>query len=70
MPIAARVASRRAKKYEAQAQDLTNELEIVRSERSDWDRRIALLRSDQIDRDLLEEKAASCSDVCTAAISS
>lgn len=44
-------------KYEAQAQDLTNELEIVRSERADWDRRIALLRSDQIDRDLLEERA-------------
>ncbi|WP_210490807.1 FtsB family cell division protein [Microvirga antarctica] len=43
--------------YEAQAQDLTNELAIVRSERSDWDRRIALLRSDQIDRDLLEERA-------------
>ena len=27
------------------------------SERADWERRIALLRSDQIDRDLLEERA-------------
>ncbi|MGO4571701.1 FtsB family cell division protein [Microvirga sp. 2TAF3] len=43
--------------YEAQAGELRKELEAVKTERVDWDRRIALLRSDQIDRDLLEERA-------------
>ena len=43
--------------FEAQAAELTQELETVRTERADWERRIALLRSDQIDRDLLEERA-------------
>ncbi|NIX77453.1 FtsB family cell division protein [Microvirga terricola] len=43
--------------FEAQAADLTRELEAVKTERADWERRIALLRSDQIDRDLLEERA-------------
>jgi cell division protein FtsB len=40
-------------KYEAQVA----ELESLKIHRSDWERRIALLRSDQIDRDLLEERA-------------
>ena len=44
-------------KYEAQADELAKELEAVKTERADWERRIALLRSDQIDRDLLEERA-------------
>ena len=44
-------------RYETQAADLANELAIVKTERSDWDRRVALLKSDQIDRDLLEERA-------------
>jgi cell division protein FtsB len=43
--------------FEAQASDLMRELEAVKTERADWERRIALLRSDQIDRDLLEERA-------------
>jgi len=43
--------------FEAQADELTKELEAVKTERADWERRIALLRSDQIDRDLLEERA-------------
>lgn len=43
--------------FEAQAARLTRELEAVKTERADWERRIALLRSDQIDRDLLEERA-------------
>jgi cell division protein FtsB len=42
--------------YEAQAADLEQELEALKTERGEWDRRIALLRSDQIDRDLLEER--------------
>lgn len=32
-------------------------LALVRDERADWERRIALVRSDRIDRDLLEEQA-------------
>ncbi len=44
-------------KYEAQVAELSKELEVLKTERTDWERRIALLRSDQIDRDLLEERA-------------
>jgi cell division protein FtsB len=43
--------------FETQADALTKELDAVKTERVDWERRIALLRSDQIDRDLLEERA-------------
>ena len=35
---------------------LERELDGVKAERALWERRIALLRSDQIDRDLLEER--------------
>lgn len=45
------------KQFEALAEELTKELDGLKRERSDWERRIALLRSDQIDRDLLEERA-------------
>lgn len=43
--------------YEAQAEELMKEFNAVKTERGDWERRIALLRNDQIDRDLLEERA-------------
>ena len=43
--------------YEGLAAELNREFEGVRTERTEWERRIALLRSDQIDRDLLEERA-------------
>jgi cell division protein FtsB len=43
--------------YEVQVAALTAELDTVKNERVEWDRRIALLRSDQIDQDLLEERA-------------
>ncbi len=43
--------------YEALAADFTNELNGLKADRANWERRIALLRSDQIDRDLLEERA-------------
>jgi cell division protein FtsB len=43
--------------YNIQAQELSRELDGARKERAEWERRIALLRSDQIDRDLLEERA-------------
>jgi cell division protein FtsB len=45
------------KQFEAQADELSKELEDLKRVRSEWERRIALLRSDQIDRDLLEERA-------------
>jgi cell division protein FtsB len=45
------------RRYKIQAYELTRELEAVKTERGEWERRIALLRSDQIDRDLLEERA-------------
>ena len=37
--------------------DLTRELDAAKVEHADWDRRLALMRSDQVDRDLLEERA-------------
>ena len=40
-----------------QAYEISKELEALKSERAEWERRIALLQSDQIDRDLLEERA-------------
>src|SRR3712207_4065834 len=43
--------------YKIKAYQIKQELEAVRTERTEWERRIALLRSDQIDRDLLEERA-------------
>ena len=47
------------KALKIQAFHLNQELEAVKAERAAWERRIALLRSDQIDRDLLEERARS-----------
>lgn len=40
-----------------QAYGLNQELVAVRADRAIWEHRVALLRSDQIDRDLLEERA-------------
>jgi cell division protein FtsB len=45
------------REFKIQAFQMSRELEGLRTERQDWDRRIALLRSDQVDRDLLEERA-------------
>ena len=36
---------------------LGQELETAKAEHQDWDRRLALMRADQVDRDLLEERA-------------
>ena len=47
------------RQLKTQAHDISKELDTVRTERAEWERRIALLRSDQIDRDLLEERARS-----------
>ncbi|MBM6595736.1 FtsB family cell division protein [Microvirga pudoricolor] len=43
--------------YEGLAANLNAEYEQVRTERTEWERRIGLLRADQIDQDLLEERA-------------
>jgi cell division protein FtsB len=40
-----------------QVYEIGQQLDGVKAERAEWERRIALLRSDQIDRDLLEERA-------------
>lgn len=41
----------------AQIQELSRDLDAAKAEHADWDRRLALMRADQIDRDLLEERA-------------
>ena len=45
------------RQLKTQAHEISAELETLKTERAEWERRIALLRSDQIDRDLLEEQA-------------
>jgi cell division protein FtsB len=37
--------------------DLTHELELTKAERERWERRVALLKSDRIDPDMLDERA-------------
>jgi cell division protein FtsB len=43
--------------FKMQSREIAAELADVQTERKEWEHRIALLRSDQIDRDLLEERA-------------
>ena len=43
--------------FETQAAAIQAEYDAVVTERKEWERRIALLRSDQIDQDLLEERS-------------
>jgi cell division protein FtsB len=40
-----------------QIYELSQNLEAAKAEHADWDRRLALMRADQVDRDLLEERA-------------
>ncbi len=42
---------------EQQIADLASEAERVRAERAWWERRVALLKSDRIDPDMLDERA-------------
>lgn len=42
---------------EEQVTELTGELRGVEQERKQWERRVALLRSDRLDPDLLDERA-------------
>jgi len=45
------------KALKIRAYQLTQEVNAVKAERATWEHRVALLKSDQIDRDLLEERA-------------
>jgi cell division protein FtsB len=40
-----------------QISDLAGEVERVRAERARWERRVALLKADRIDPDMLDERA-------------
>lgn len=44
-------------KYDAEAEVLKTELAGLKEERARWDRRVAALRPESVDRDLLEEEA-------------
>lgn len=43
--------------YEKKIAGLTAELDQLKSDRAGWEHRIALMRTDAVDRDLLEEEA-------------
>ncbi len=43
--------------YKIRIAQLDQELKGVRTEKADWERRVALLRADNLDRDLLDERA-------------
>jgi cell division protein FtsB len=43
--------------YKIKITQLEQELRGVRTEKADWERRVALLRADNLDRDLLDERA-------------
>ncbi len=44
-------------KYDAQAETLKADLARLQGERARWERRVAALRPENVDRDLLEEEA-------------
>jgi len=44
-------------KYDAEARELRGELDGLKQERASWERRVADLRPESIDRDLLDEEA-------------
>lgn len=47
---------------ESQTETLSRELKGLRAERTEWERRIALLKSDRIDPDMLDERARALLD--------
>jgi cell division protein FtsB len=47
---------------EQQAEELTAEIARLKAERAQWQRRVALLRSDSIDPDMLDERARALLD--------
>ena len=44
-------------KYDVEAETLNTELAALKEERARWERRVAALRPESVDRDLLEEEA-------------
>lgn len=53
---------RAQKGLEQQIADLTAEVAQVKAERNTWERRVTLLKSDQIDPDMLDERARALLD--------
>jgi cell division protein FtsB len=47
---------------ELQLRELSAELAEIKAQRNDWDRRVALLRSDSLDPDMLDERARAMLD--------
>ena len=45
--------------YQARQEALSQELAELRTERAAWDRRVAMLRAESVDRDLLDEQTRS-----------
>ena len=45
-----------------QIAQLSGELAALKAERGDWDRRVALLRADSLDPDMLDERARALLD--------
>jgi cell division protein FtsB len=45
--------------YETQLAELRNELDGLKAEHERWDRKIALIRGDEVDADLLEDEVRS-----------
>jgi cell division protein FtsB len=45
--------------YKIKIYELEEETRTVKVERAEWERRVALLRAENLDRDLLEERARS-----------
>ncbi|MGA2042441.1 MAG: septum formation initiator family protein [Roseiarcus sp.] len=48
--------------YAGQTKALGEQLQALRVEREGWERRVALMRSDAVDRDLLDEEARAVLD--------
>ncbi len=53
---------RAQKGLEQQISELTSELGKVKAERIQWERRVTLLKNDQIDPDMLDERARALLD--------
>ena len=45
-----------------QIAELTRQLDVAKAERTQWQRRVALLKSDRIDPDMLDERARALLD--------
>jgi cell division protein FtsB len=47
---------------EQQMTSIKDELDVLKSERAEWEQRVSLLRSDRIDPDMLEERGRALLD--------